>query len=67
MDINKFKSVAVRKPDYDILKALCDAKFRSPASMISKMLHEYVDIRAKKTKQPKDKYLKTLLNGRSKK
>jgi len=49
------------------LKALCDAKFRSPAAMISKMLHEYVDIRAKKTKQPKDKYLKTLLNGRSKK
>jgi len=67
MDINKFKSVAVRKPDYDILKALCDAKFRSPAAMISKMLHEYVDIRAKKTKQPKDKYLKKLLNGRSKK
>ena len=67
MDINKFKSVAVRKPDYDILKALCDVKFRSPAAMISKMLHEYVDIRAKKTKQPKDKYLKTLVNGRSKK
>lgn len=63
MDINKFKSVAVRKPDYDILKALCNQKFRSPASMISKMLHEYVGIRAKKTKQPKDKYLKKLLNG----
>ena len=66
MDINKFKSVAVRKPDYDILKALCDAKFRSPASMISKMIHEYVDIRAKKTKQPIDKYLKGLLNGKAK-
>ena len=66
MDINKFKSVEERKPDTNILKALCDAKFRSPASMISKMIHEYVDIRAKKTKQPVDKYLKTLLNGKSK-
>tara|TARA_R100000329_G_scaffold5062_1_gene6658 strand:+ start:26130 stop:26351 length:222 start_codon:yes stop_codon:yes gene_type:complete len=66
MDINKFKSVAVRKPDYDILKALCNAKFRSPASMISKMIHEYVDIRAKKTKQPTDKYINKLLKTNGK-
>ena len=30
MDINKFKSVAVRKPDYDLLQGLCNEKFRSP-------------------------------------
>lgn len=64
MDINKFKSVAVRKPDYDILKALCDQKFRSPASMISKVLHEYVDYLAKRSKINKETYIKKLLNGK---
>ena len=48
MDINKFKSVAVRKPDYQLLKGLCTAKFRSPASMISKLVNNYVEYQAKK-------------------
>ena len=50
MDINKFKSVAVRKTDYDILKGLCNYKFRSPASMISKLVNEYVEYQAMKNK-----------------
>ena len=50
MDINKFKSVAVRKTDYDILKGLCNYKFRSPASMISKLVNEYVEFQAMKNK-----------------
>ena len=48
MDINKFKSVAVRKPDYQLLQGLCTEKFRSPASMISKLVNEYVGYQAKK-------------------
>jgi hypothetical protein len=50
MDINKFKSVAVRKPDYDVLQGLCNQKFRSPASMISKLVNEYVEYQAMKNK-----------------
>ena len=38
MDINKWKSVAIKKEDYliIILKALCKEKFRAPGGMISK-------------------------------
>jgi hypothetical protein len=50
MDITKWKSVAMRINDYKILKALCDEKFRNPASMISKLTHDYV-----KFEQPKVK------------
>jgi hypothetical protein len=50
MDIDKFKSVAVRKPDYELLRGLCNEKFRSPASMISKLVNEYVEYQAKKKK-----------------
>ena len=50
MDINKFKSVAVRKPDYQLLQGLCTEKFRSPASMISKLVNEYVEYQAGKNK-----------------
>ena len=46
MDINKFKSVAVRKADYDTLQGLCNHKFRSPASMIAKLVNEYVEYQA---------------------
>jgi hypothetical protein len=48
MDIDKFKSVAVRKPDYELLRGLCNEKFRSPASMISKLVNDYVEFQAKK-------------------
>ena len=30
MDINKWKSVAIKKTDYDLLKCLCKDKFRAP-------------------------------------
>jgi len=72
MDINKFKSVAVRKPDYNLLQGLCTEKFRSPASMISKLVNEYVGYQAKKKNMSVDAYKKQILktngkvkNGRS--
>ena len=65
MDIDKFKSVAVRKPDYELLKGLCNEKFRSPASMISKLVNEYVEYQAKKKNLSTDKYIKEILNVQS--
>ena len=61
MDINKFKSVAVRKTDYDILKGLCNYKFRSPASMISKLVNEYVEYQAMKNKFSIPEYKELIL------
>jgi hypothetical protein len=65
MDINKFKSVAVRKPDYDVLQGLCNQKFRSPASMISKLVNEYVEYQASKKNMSVKKYKEELLNVRT--
>ena len=65
MDIDKFKSVAVRKPDYELLRGLCNEKFRSPASMISKLVNEYVEYQAKKKNLSTDKYIKEVLNVQS--
>ena len=61
MDINKFKSVAVRKADYDILQGLCNQKFRSPASMISKLVNEYVEYQALKNKMTTIEYKEHIL------
>jgi phosphomevalonate kinase len=61
MDINKFKSVAVRKPDYDVLQGLCNQKFRSPASMISKLVNEYVEYQALKNKMTITEYKQHIL------
>ena len=61
MDINKFKSVAVRKPDYDLLQGLCNEKFRSPASMISKLVNEYVGFQAKKNNMSVEAYTKRIV------
>ncbi len=61
MDTNKFKSVAVRKPDYDVLQGLCNQKFRSPASMISKLVNEYVEFQALKNKMTTIEYKEHIL------
>jgi len=61
MDINKFKSVAVRKPDYDLLQGLCNAKFRSPASMISKLVNEYCEFQAGKNRMTVASYKQKIL------
>ena len=65
MDTNKFKSVAVRKPDYDILQGLCNQKFRSPASMISKLVNEYVEYQANKNRLTVKDYKERILNVRT--
>ena len=65
MDINKWKSVAVRINAYKILQAISKNKFRAPASMISKLVDDYVTFQANKLKVTKEAYVKKLLNGKS--
>ena len=63
MDINKWKSVAVRKDTHTILIALCNETERNPARMISKLVNDYVTYQAEKKKMSKEAYTKKLLNG----
>ena len=42
MDINKWKSVAVKKETHTNLTALCNEKERNPARMISKLVNDYI-------------------------
>jgi hypothetical protein len=48
MDYTKWKSVAVKKDKYDIIKALCDKKYRAPAAFIAKLVDEYIAFQASK-------------------
>jgi len=63
MDINKWKSVAIKKTDYDLLKGLCKEKFRAPGAMISKILSDYIDHQARKQKIPNAVFRTKLING----
>ena len=64
IDYTKWKSVAVRKDKYDIIKALCDKKYRAPAAFIAKLVDEYISFQASKNKQTVEVYVKNLLNGK---
>lgn len=63
MDISKWKSVAIKIEDYDLLKAICDKKYRAPNAMISKLLNDYCDFQAGKLKITVEAFKKKLLNG----
>jgi phosphoribosylformylglycinamidine (FGAM) synthase-like enzyme len=64
MDYTKWKSVAVKKDKYDIIKALCNKKYRAPAAFIAKLVDEYITFQASKNKQTVEVYVKNLLNGK---
>jgi hypothetical protein len=61
MDIDKWKSVAVKKDTHTLLTALCNEKERNPARMISKLVKDYAEFQAKKKGMPSEKYIATLL------
>ena len=61
MDINKWKSVAVKKETHTMLTALCTIKERNPARMISKLVNDYVEFQAKKARKNVDSFKKELL------
>tara|TARA_Y100001937_G_scaffold123234_1_gene185780 strand:- start:191 stop:391 length:201 start_codon:yes stop_codon:yes gene_type:complete len=48
MDPNRWKSVAVRVADYNLLKGLGKLKHRAPASQIAKLVDDYIKYLAKK-------------------
>ena len=62
MDINKWKSVAVKKETHTMLTALCTMKERNPARMISKLVNDYVEFQAKKAGKPIEKFKQELLS-----
>jgi len=63
MDPNRWKSVAVKKEDYSLLKKICEDKFRAPGAMISKLIHNHIEYEAKKQKVSPKTLKKKLLNG----
>jgi|TARA_E500000318_G_scaffold35977_2_gene35067 hypothetical protein len=63
MDTNKWKSIAVRITDYQLLKGICKNKFRAPGAMISKLIDNHITYEAKKLKVTPEVYKKKLLNG----
>ena len=65
MDINKWRSVAVNKQDYTLLKAICKNKFRAPGAMISKLINNHIEYEAKKTKTTVEEVKEKLLKGES--
>ena len=62
MNITRHKSVAVRKPDYDILKDLCGTEHRGPSQYISLLIKKEVERRAKERKMTPEAYLKKILS-----
>jgi len=65
MDINKWKSVAVRIDDYKILKALSHNRFRAPNAMISKLVNDDCEFQAQKQGISVEAYKKELINGKT--
>jgi len=61
MDINKWKSVAVKKETHTLLTALCTIKERNPARMISKLVNDYIEFQAKKELKSVEAYRKELI------
>tara|TARA_R100001015_G_C4614268_1_gene170085 strand:+ start:327 stop:524 length:198 start_codon:yes stop_codon:yes gene_type:complete len=63
MDTTKWRTVAIRVNDYKILKGLCEKKYRNPASMIGKLVNDYIIYLSKKEQIKLDKLKKQLMDG----
>ena len=61
MDLTKWKTVAIRIEDFYLLKGICEKKYRKPASMISKLIHDYC-VHMSKKEQVKLEVLKEILS-----
>ena len=61
MNVMRHKSVAVRKPDYDVLKGLCGKEHRGPSQYISLLIKNDVERRAKDRKMTPEAYVKKIL------
>tara|TARA_Y100001937_G_scaffold121778_1_gene181086 strand:+ start:3907 stop:4107 length:201 start_codon:yes stop_codon:yes gene_type:complete len=63
MDAKKWKSIAVRSEDLELIKALAKMKHRTPNLFLIKLVHEYVDFQSKKEKLSVDKYKEKVLGA----
>jgi hypothetical protein len=62
MDINKWKSMAIKKENHTLLKGLCADKYRAPAAMFEKILLDYIEFQAKKRKINVTKFKNELIS-----
>ena len=56
MDVNKWKSVAVRKKSHTLLQALCLKEYRKPAEYIELLIDKEVARRAKERGMAPESY-----------
>ena len=61
MDINKWKSVAVRKKSHTLLQALCLKEYRKPAEYIELLIDKEVARRAKERGMTQEAYLNKIM------
>ena len=62
MDITKYKSVAVRAENYNLLKGLCKKKYRTPGAFIEKLIADYITFQANKENKTEIEYKLSLLD-----
>ena len=61
MDINKWKSVGVRKKSHTVLQALCLKEYRKPAEYIELLIDKEVSRRAKERGMTQEAYLNKII------
>ena len=61
MDINKWKSVAVRKKSHTVLQDLCLKEYRKPAEYIELLIDKEVSRRAKERGMTQEAYLNKII------
>ena len=57
----KWRSIAVRPDNKQILDALCRKTHRSPGPFVEKLLTDYLEFKAKQEKISVDKYVENLM------
>ena len=65
VNINKWKSMAIKKEKWLALKGLCSEKFRAPASMWEKIFDDYVGFKGQEESVSKEVYMAQLIKKRS--
>lgn len=63
-DPKRWKSIAVRTSNYQLLKALCKKKFRTPGAFVEKLITDYITFQANKEKVSEEKYKALLLEDK---
>ena len=65
MNIQKHKSVAVRKEDHETLTALCGKEHRGPAQYMSLLIKKEIERRAKLKKMTPEAYKNKIIKEKN--